>query len=145
MNGDEKKEFDNIIENRMEEKPFIIEDEKIYDKKGFFSKIKNSIGIIILIILLIACIVSIFSLFSMVSTIKEHTADLTKKMDALKAIKASTSELESKIEGLKKENEALKTEISEIKNEIEKLKAAKAKTAPSQPLKQAGQAKQKRR
>lgn len=75
----------------------------------------------------------------------ETITGLTKKIEGINTIKASTQELESKIEALKKENETIKTELNEIKNEIEKIKTIKIKPTQSQTSKQIGQGKQKRR
>ncbi|HOJ42669.1 MAG TPA: hypothetical protein PK800_00980 [Syntrophorhabdaceae bacterium] len=146
MEENERNEFDSLLrEKEQPEKSFIIEDEKRFKEKGFFSKIKDKIPLIIIVILLIICLLNIFSLSSVVSNVKDTVTDLTKKMEGINAIKASTQELESKIDALKKENDALKTEISEIKNEMEKLKTIKTKPVQGQSVKQAGQAKQKRR
>ena len=77
MEGNQKNEFDNILgEREQPEKSFIIQDEE----KGFFSKIKDKIGIFVIVILLIICIVSIFSISSAVSNMKDNITDLTKRM-----------------------------------------------------------------
>lgn len=125
---------------------FILKD-NYYEEQGFLSKLKASIGKIITVVLLVLCIIGIITLWGTLYSTKDALAELSKKIEGidLKGIKTQIGDLESRIEGLKKENEGLRAELTNIKNEIEKIKAAKAKPVTPQAPKQNKTAKPKRR
>lgn len=131
MDGEDKTDSKRDDEGFVKpEDNLFIQNDNYYEDQGLISKIKRNLGMVIIVVLMFIGVINMMFLWGSVSTMKDIMLDVTKKIEGidLKGVKAQMTELESKIENIKRENENVKAEMLNIKNELENIKAKKAKS-----------------